>query len=281
MIPTRLLPTGLLLLTFTSTVFGATLPIQRLNLEDVDRELDGLTANSTSHTGVDIFDTIINNPEIPFSDLLTGIPLDNDTDAHPLEKRAKRYNALKFKVTLTGEIGHLNLAIEWGGTGQYQPFRATSADLYIFDKLGRNARDILLVWRDPTAGRAAPGSVRWMTNTRLYSFLYPGDRTEPVRYDDTIYTKWQGFNNLLAQQTYTPGGIYNGRCVWGARYGFLLGWGDTEVARNSGMRLVWSNAASPTISGWVTLRSLGYPYDHYYYTASISGQFQLKGYAVL
>ncbi|KAJ6257461.1 hypothetical protein Dda_7246 [Drechslerella dactyloides] len=261
-------------------VFGATIPTvsSLLDIDTLNREMDAFTVNSTT-SGLDFFDAIMNDPEIPFE----GTSYSDSIEKNTLEKRARAYNYIKFKVTLDGALGHLH-GFDSVGNPLFYPgsptrFRATSADLYVFDRFRRNARDMALIWREPNAGQARPGSTIWMTNKRLYKFFYPGDSTEPVWYDDTIYVKWKGFNDLYASQDYFPGGDYNRRCEFSAYQNWLLGWGNPVVIRSGDMRIQWRDGSN--LAGWIYVQSLGYPFDHYYYTATITGRIQTRGSRVL
>ncbi|KAK6336102.1 hypothetical protein TWF696_001670 [Orbilia brochopaga] len=283
MVPVKLLASILGISSAIPSVLGAAVPSAPpswpLNIDELNRQMDAHPMNSTA-SGLDFFDSIMNDPQVPWD----GEPPSIATDKTPLEKRAKAYNYIKFKVTLSGEIGHLHGFDFTTGAplfypGSPIPFRATSADLYVFDKFRRNARDMLLIWREPYSGQALPGSTFLMTNRRLYKFIYPGDTTEPVLYDDGFYVKWKGYNDLYASFDYTPGGYYNGRCIFSARNDWLLGWGNAEVVRSGDFRVQWPDEKN--CKGWVYVKSLGYPIDHYYYIASFTGKVQAKGSRVL
>ncbi|KAF3904226.1 hypothetical protein ABW21_db0206113 [Orbilia brochopaga] len=279
MIPVNLLASLLGISSVIPAVLSAAVPKappSLLNIDELNREMDAVTLNSTI-SGID-FDAIMNDPQVPWD----GEP--PATDKGSLEKRAKAYNYIKFKVTLEGAIGHLHGFDFTTGAplfypGSPIPFRATSADLYVFDKFRANARDILLIWREPDSGQALPGSIFYMTNRRLYKFIYPGDSTEPVLYDDASYVKWKGFNDLYASQDYISGAPYNGRNIFSAYYYFVTGWGNPAVIRSGDMRMQWPDGRN--VKGWFYFQSLGYPYDHYYTTGSITGQLQSKGSRVL
>ncbi|KAF3939997.1 hypothetical protein ABW19_dt0202443 [Dactylella cylindrospora] len=274
MLSSRLLTPLVALIAITPSIFATAVPDPFVELSD-GLNVDPADFNATEfvHPGPDFFDKLMNDPEIPFTD----VP-ENVTEPHTLEKRAlKRYNYLKFKVTLNG---HLNQVINTQDPGRPWYFRCTSADLYIFDKIRRNARDIVLVWRNPNGGNAVPGSIFYMTNKRLYKFLLPGDSTEPVWYDDTVTVKWTGYNQLTGLQTYYPGANYNRRNEFTIAWTWWVGWALPEVVRSGGINIKWEDGPKKII-GAIDVQGLGYPLRHRYYRSYIDGQFKEKGYRYL
>ncbi|KAK6505839.1 hypothetical protein TWF481_007730 [Arthrobotrys musiformis] len=260
----------------------ATLPQEpHAGLIDFGPIFDPSTFNDTFfESGGSVFDALFNDPEIPFTETPDDdLGLSEKPDEHsPLEKRAlKRYNYLKWKVTLTGHINTVNYA---GDKGFPIPFKVTSADVYVFDKIRKNAKDIIIKWRNPNGGEALPGCIYWMTNRRLYKFLLPGDRTEPTLYTDTVPTILEKKNQLYAWETYRSGKDYNRWNQFSVIKTWFAGW-LPEGIRNGGARFTWATTGVQKMTGEIYVQSLGYPYRHSYYYATISGQFQLKGYANL
>lgn len=277
MVAVQLLTSLLAALSIAPGVIAGILPHNPHKELDFGPIFDPLTFNDTTlASGTDVLDAIFNDPEVPF----TETPDNTDEFApNPLEKRAlKRYNYLKWKVTMTGYVNTVRYV---GETGRPITFRVTSADIYVFDKIRKNARDIIIKWRNPNGGDAAPGCIYWMTNRRLYKFLAPGDRTEPVLYDDTVPTILEKTNQLYAWETYAAGKKYNRWNQFSAKYQWFVGWGLPEGVRSGGTRFKWAGTGVQKMTGEIYVHSLGYPYAHSFYYATISGQFQLKGYANL
>ncbi|KAK6335758.1 hypothetical protein TWF730_003135 [Orbilia blumenaviensis] len=279
MVAAQLFTSFLVALSVVPKALCATLPAQNPHTElDFGPIFDPLSFNDTSfESGSTALDALFNDPEIPLTE--TPDQSIDPTNGNPLEKRAlKRYNYLKWKVTLTGYINSVNYV---GDVGSPVRFRVTSADVYVFDKLRKNAKDIIIKWRNPNGGDALPGCIYWMTNRRLYKFLAPGDRTEPTLYDDTVPTILEKKNQLYAWETYRAGKTYNRWNQFSARYQWFVGWGLPDTIRSGGVRFNWAATGVQKMSGEIYVQSLGYPYRHTFYYATISGQFQLKGYANL
>ncbi|KAF3288744.1 hypothetical protein TWF970_005801 [Orbilia oligospora] len=248
----------------------ATLPHNPHTELDFGPIFDPLTFNDTSfESGSSVLDAIFNDPEIPFTETpADNIDLSGDTDHNNLEKRAlKRYNYLKWKVTLTGYINSVNYV---GERGNPVTFQVTSADVYVFDKIRKNAKDIIIKWRNPNGGQALPGCIYWMTNRRLYKFLAPGDRTEPNIYTDTVPTIVEKKNQLYAWETYRAGKDYNRWNQFSARYQWFIGWGLPDTIRSGGARFNWAATGVQKMNGEIYVQSLGYPYRHTFYYAKVS-----------
>ncbi|KAK6343131.1 hypothetical protein TWF718_008504 [Orbilia javanica] len=277
MVAVRLLASLLAAFSTIPKALCATLPHGPRAELDFSSIFDPSTFNQTFfEPGSSVIDDLLNDPEIPF----TETPVDGSGEAghNNLERRAsKRYNYLRYKVTLTGYINNVWSTADFGNPVR---FKVTSADVYVFDKIRNNAKDIIIKWRNPNGGQALPGCIYWMTNKRLYKFLAPGGKPEPT-YTDTVPTVLENQNQLIALELYGAGKDYNRWNQFSARYFFAVGWGLPDGIRNGGARFKFATTGTKQINGFIYVQSLGYPFRHSYYYATISGALYQKSYAYL